>query len=134
MKLGILETILGPILDIIDKAVPDKTEANRLKAEIEKTVLENKAELLKTMKEIAVAEINGNWFQSSWRPLLSYTFIFLVLWVYFVKGVLEATFGVVIQSGSPQEIMALGTVWSAVYGLGRSFEKTSSSIQIGSNK
>lgn len=131
MALGLIETILGPILKIIDKAVPDATEANRLKAEIEKTVLENKAELLKTMREIAVAEIQGNWFQSSWRPLLSYAFIFLIVWVYFLKGVLEATFGVIITSGSSEDIMALGTVWSAVYGLGRSFEKTGSSVNVG---
>lgn len=126
-----LKAILGPILNIIDKAVPDKTEANRLKAEIEKAVIENGAELLKTMREIAVAEIQGNWFQSSWRPLLSYSFIFLIMWVYFFKGVMEAVFGIHIESGSVQDITQLGTVWSAVYGLGRSFEKTGSTIKVG---
>lgn len=131
---GIITTILGPILTIIDKAVPDVAEATRLKAEIEKAVIANEAELMKTMREIAVAEVQGNWFQSSWRPLLSYTFIFLVFWVYFLKGVLEATFGVLIVSGSPDEIMSLGTVWAAVYGLGRTFEKTNSSIKLGDKK
>jgi len=131
---ALLQTILGPILSIIDKAVPDRTEANRLKAEIEKAVIENQAELQKTMRDIAVAEISGNWFQSSWRPLLSYTFIFLVFWVYFLKGVIEASFGVVLISGDSQDIIALGTVWSAVYGLGRTFEKTGSSVSIGKDK
>lgn len=126
----LLTAILGPVFKIIDKVVPDTAEATRLKAEIEKATIANQAELMKTMREIAVAEVSGNWFQSSWRPLLSYTFIFLVLWVYFIKGVLEATFGITIESGSAQEIMALGTVWSAVYGLGRSFEKTGSQIKI----
>lgn len=127
----LLTAILGPVFKIIDKVVPDTAEATRLKAEIEKATIANQAELMKTMREIAVAEVSGNWFQSSWRPLLSYTFIFLVLWVYSIKGVLEATFGITIESGSAQEIMALGTVWSAVYGLGRSFEKTGSQIKIG---
>ena len=127
----LITTILSPILKIIDKAVPDTSEANRLKAEIEKTVLENKAQLTEAMKEIAVAEIQGNKFQSSWRPLLSYSVIVLFLWVFMVKGVIESVFGVTITSGSPDDIAMLGTVWASVYGLGRSFEKTGSSIKIG---
>lgn len=128
---GLLTAILGPVFRIIDKVVPDTAEATRLKAEIEKATIANQAELMKTMREIAVAEIQGNWFQSSWRPLLSYTFIFLIAWVYFAKGVIEAVFGVTIESGTVSEITQLGTVWSAVYGLGRSFEKTGSTIKIG---
>ena len=124
-------TILGPILKVIDKAIPDRTEANRLKAEIEKAVIENKAALIQTMREIAVAEIKGNWFQSSWRPLLSYTFIFLVFWVYFLKGIVEVMIGVDLESGTVSDITALGSVWAAVYGLGRTFEKTGSSVKIG---
>lgn len=124
----VIAGILAPIFKIIDKAVPDSTKAMELKAEIERAVLENKAELQKTMREIAIAEISGNWFQSSWRPLLSYLFIFLVFWVFFLKGVLELSFGVEITSGTAEEIMTFGTVWAAVYGLGRTFEKTGSSI------
>lgn len=129
-----LSAILSPVLSIIDKAIPDRTEANRLKAEIEKTVLENQAELGRTMREIAVAEVSGNWFQSSWRPLLSYTFIFLVLWVYFLKGVMESFLGIQIESGTSADIMTFGTVWSAVYGLGRTMEKTGSSLGAGNGK
>ena len=127
----IISGILSPIFKIIDKAVPDKTEANRLKAEIEMTVLDNKAELMKTMREIAVAEIQGNWFQSSWRPLLSYTLIVLITWVLMLKGIVEASFGVVITSGTADDIVMLGTIWSAVYGLGRTFEKTGSTLKMG---
>jgi hypothetical protein len=124
----IVSGILAPVFSIIDKAIPDKTRALELKADIEKAVIENRAELQKTMREIAVAEVSGNWFQSSWRPLLSYLFIFLVFWVFFLKGVLELSFGVTIESGTGEEIMTFGTVWAAVYGLGRTFEKTGSSV------
>lgn len=128
---SILTSILSPILSIIDKAVPDKTEANRLKAEIEKAVLDNEAKLTETMKEIAVAEIQGNWFQSSWRPLFSYALIFMFLWIYVIKGVVEASFGISIISGTSDDLVTLGTIWSAIYGFGRSFEKTGSSVKIG---
>lgn len=126
----LIGAILGPVLKIIDKAVPDKTEANRLKAEVEKAVIENKAELMRTMREIAVAEINGNWFQSSWRPLLSYLLIFLVFWLGFLKGIMEITFGINIESLSFDNLITFGTVWASVYGLGRTFEKTGSSVGV----
>lgn len=134
MMQQVISGILSPIFNIIDKAIPDKTRAIELKAEIEKTVLENKSEVHRTMREIAVAEVSGNTFQSSWRPLLSYMFIFLVFWVYFLKGVLEVALGVQIESGTASEIMTFGGIWSAVYGLGRTFEKTGSSVSLGKSK
>lgn len=126
-----LSTILGPIFKIIDKAIPDQTKAMELKAEIERMTLENKAEVQKTMREIAVSEIQGNRFQSSWRPLLSYMVIFLAFWIFFLKGVLEAVFSVSISSGTSGDLITIMTVWSAVYGLGRSFEKSGSTIKVG---
>ena len=129
MSFNIVSTILGPIFNVIDKAVLDKTKAAELKAEIERMTIENQGTLQDTMREIAVNEVRGNWFQSSWRPLLSYTFIFLVIWSFFLKGVIEASFGVSIESGSPNDVMMFGTVWSAVYGLGRTFEKTGSQLR-----
>lgn len=120
--------ILAPIFKIIDKAIPDKTKAMELKAEIEKMTLENKAQMNATLKEIAVAEIQGNWFQSSWRPLLSYSVIFLFVWVGFLKGVVTAVTGVEISSVDMSDLLTFGTVWASVYGLGRTFEKSGSSV------
>lgn len=120
--------ILAPIFKIIDKAIPDKTKAMELKAEIEKMTLENKAQMNATLKEIAVAEIQGNWFQSSWRPLLSYSVILLFVWVGFLKGVVTAITGVEINSIDMSDLLTFGTVWASVYGLGRTFEKSGSSV------
>lgn len=120
--------ILAPIFKIIDKAIPDKTKAMELKAEIEKMTLENKAQMNATLKEIAVAEIQGNWFQSSWRPLLSYSVILLFVWVGFLKGVVTAITGVEINSVDMSDLLTFGTVWASVYGLGRTFEKSGSSV------
>lgn len=129
---SIVSGILSPIFSIIDKAVPDKTKSLELKTEIEKTVLENKAEMQKTMRDIAIAEVSGNWFQSSWRPLFSYIVIFLLLWVYFLEGLVEAISGVSIVSANSQDIATLAGIWGSIYGIGRSFEKSGSRIKIGS--
>lgn len=126
---AILTTILGPIIGIVDKFVPDKTEASRLKAEIEKAIIANEAKVQETLKEIAVAEIGGDWFQRSWRPLLSYSVIAMMLYQAIFKGWAEAIFGVVLSGISPDDLFMFCSIWASVYGLGRTFEKTGSKVE-----
>lgn len=124
-------TLISPILKLVDKIIPDANKAMELKAEIQKMMIENQAEGQKTLREIAVAEISGNWFQSSWRPLLSYTSIFLLFWEFFLKGIVEAVFEVSISSGGVENIVAVSGLWLGIYGVSRTLEKTGSSIRLG---
>lgn len=118
----ILSGILSPIFSIIDKAVLDKTKALELKSEIEQAVLANKAELIKTMGDIARAEIAGNLYQKSWRPTLAYMLIFLLAWTYFLVPILQS-FGIVIDPPPEEAIKHISAIFFAVYGFGRSAEK-----------
>lgn len=133
MAIGIAEVvsgILGPIFKIVDKAVPDATEANRIKGEIEKTVLENQSKLMDTMREIAVAEISGTKYQSYWRPTLAWMVITMWPYNYIARPMVNMISGVDLPEIPETALATVTTVFSTVYGLGRSFEKTGSSISI----
>lgn len=127
---GVLGTIISSIIPIINKAVPDKTEANRLQSEITQALIDQQTELNATMKAIAVEELGGTKFQSYWRPTLSWMFIVLLFDAYLLRPYLT-TFGFDLPLADTQGIIQIGTVWSAVYGMGRSFEKSGSKITIG---
>ena len=67
------------VLDIVDDVVEDKDEANRLKFEIQRQLIENKSSELEAAAKIVLAEAQGGWLQRNWRPLLMVTFAGLVV-------------------------------------------------------
>ena len=71
---NLIGTIGGKVLDIVDDVVEDKDEANRLKFEIQRQLIENKSSELEAAAKIVLAEARGSWLQRNWRPLLMVTF------------------------------------------------------------
>ena len=76
---NLIGTIGGKVLDIVDDVVEDKDEANRLKFEIQRQLIENKASELEAAAKIVLAEAQGGWLQRNWRPLLMVTFAGLIV-------------------------------------------------------
>ena len=76
---SLIGSISGKVLDIVDDVVEDKDEANRLKFEIQRQLIENKSSELKASAKIVLAEAQGSWLQRNWRPLLMVTFAALVV-------------------------------------------------------
>ena len=76
---SLIGSIGGKILDIVDDVVEDKDEANRLKFEIQRQLIENKSNELESAAKIVLAEAQGSWLQRNWRPLLMVTFAALVV-------------------------------------------------------
>ena len=58
------------VVDIVDDVVEDKDEANRLKFEIQRQLIENKSSELEAAAKIVLAEAQGGWLQRDARPLL----------------------------------------------------------------
>ena len=75
----LIGSIGGKVLDIVDDVVEDKDEANRLKFEIQRQLIENKSNELESAAKIVLAEAQGSWLQRNWRPLLMVTFAALVV-------------------------------------------------------
>ncbi len=71
---NLIGSIGGKVLDIVDDVVEDKDEANRLKFQIQKQLIENKSNELEAAAKIVLAEAQGSWFQRNWRLLLMVTF------------------------------------------------------------
>ena len=76
---NLIGSIGGKVLDIVDGVVEDKDEANRLKFEIQRQLIENKSSELEASAKIVLAEAQGSWLQRNWRPLLMVTFAGLVV-------------------------------------------------------
>lgn len=79
MIAAFIPAIAGVIGKIVDKAIPDKSEAERLKAQLTQQLLSLNADELKSATSIIVAEIQGgNWLQRNWRPIMMIWFAILV--------------------------------------------------------
>ena len=76
---SLIGSIGGKILEFVDNVVEDKDEANRLKFEIQRQLIENKSSELESAAKIVLAEAQGSWLQRNWRPLLMVTFAGLVV-------------------------------------------------------
>ena len=76
---NLIGSIGGKVLDIVDDVVEDKDEANRLKFEIQRQLIENKSSELEASAKIVLAEAQGSWLQRNWRPLLMVTFTGLIV-------------------------------------------------------
>ena len=76
---SLIGSIGGKVLGIVDNVVEDKDEANRLKFEIQRQLIENKSNELESAAKIVLAEAQGSWLQRNWRPLLMVTFAGLVV-------------------------------------------------------
>lgn len=79
MIAALIPAIAGILGKVIDKAIPDKSEAERLKAELTLQVLQMNQEELKSATSIILAETQGeSWLQRNWRPGLMVWFAILV--------------------------------------------------------
>ena len=76
---NLIGTIGGKVLDIVDDVVEDKDEANRLKFQIQRQLIETKSSELEAQAKIVLAEVQGSWLQRNWRPLLMVVFAGLVV-------------------------------------------------------
>ena len=102
----------------IDKAFPDKTQANALKAKIDAQLISLDLEQLKAATSVITAEASGeSWLQRNWRPLTMLTFVGLVVahWL-----------GYTAENLSEQQTLALLDIVQVGLGgyvIGRSAEK-----------
>ena len=79
MIAALIPAITGLVGKAIDKAVPDKDQAEKLKAEITLAAMnEGRAELEGAVKIITAEAQGESWLQRNWRPLLMLWFAGLV--------------------------------------------------------
>lgn len=80
MIAALIPAISSLVGSVIDKAVPDKTKAEELKAQITLAAMNEGAKELEGAIKIITAEAQGeSWLQRNWRPLTALVFTSLVV-------------------------------------------------------
>jgi len=118
--LQIVAPLAKMLFSTIDKAIPDKDQAEKLKFQLNQQLLKSSTEELKAAASIVEAEAKSNWFVSSWRPLLMYVLIFILVWNFIFGPIIKILFGSVITFELPGDVWTLLQIGLGGYVVGRS--------------
>ena len=120
--LGAVAPLAKILFNTIDKAVPDKDLQEKLKAQLQTQLLQSHTQELTAAAKIIEAEAKAGWFASSWRPLLMYVLIFILVWNYVIGPVIKVFTGAIISFELPGDVWTLLNVGLGGYVVGRSAE------------
>jgi len=120
--LGAVAPLAKILFNTIEKAVPDKDLQEKLKAQLQTQLLQSHTQELTAAAKIIEAEAKAGWFASSWRPLLMYVLIFILVWNYVIGPVIKVFMGAVITFELPGDVWTLLNVGLGGYVIGRSAE------------
>ena len=117
--MNLLSPILGLINTVVDKAVPDKTKAAELKAELTTAAISLSKTELESQTSIIVAEAQGeSWLQRNWRPMVM-MFLTVLVGAHWMGLTSEN-----LSEAEVLELLAIVKLGLGGYVVGRSAEKT----------
>jgi len=116
-----LLSLIGPATKLIGKFVKDKDLQQKLSHDIATMAEKHAQQLALQQIEVNKAEAKGNWFQSSWRPLIGWI-CGLSLAINYMVSPIMAGFGIVIPQADMTVMMPLLFGMLGISGL-RSFDK-----------
>ena len=120
--LGAVAPLAKILFSTIEKSVPDKDLQAKLKSDLQTQLLQSNTQELQAAAKIIEAEAKAGWFASSWRPLLMYVLIFILVWNYVIGPVIKVFTGAVISFELPGDVWTLLNVGLGGYVVGRSAE------------
>lgn len=119
MIAALLGPLVGGLFRVIDKAVEDKDQAARIKAELQTMVLSGQMKEIEAAAEIIVAEATGeSWLQRNWRPMLMCLFGVII-----ANNYILAPYGFGVFLDLPPDMWELLKIGIGGYVVGRSVEK-----------
>ena len=116
------------LFNTVDKAVADKDLAAKLKADLQTQMLQSHTAELQAASRVIESEAKAGWFTASWRPLLMYVLIVMLVWNYIFSPIIFVLFNVKASVDLPSEIVNLLTVGVGGYTIGRSAESVAKSF------
>ena len=120
--LGAIAPLAKILFSTIEKAVPDKDLQAKLKADLQTQLLQSHTEELTAASRVIEAEAKAGWFSASWRPLLMYVLIFILVWNYILGPVIKFFFHAAITIDLPGDVWTLLQIGLGGYVVGRSAE------------
>ena len=119
--INLLGALVGPVTDIISKAVPDKDQAAKLAHEISTMADQHAQQIALAQIEVNKTEAASGWYRGGWRPAVGWVCC-AGFAVNFLISPIAAGFGI----GIPQaDVGVMMPVLTGMLGLGtlRTFEK-----------
>jgi len=120
--LGAVAPLAKVLFNTIEKSVPDKDLQEKLKAQLQTQLLQSNTAELQAAAKIVEAEAKAGWFSASWRPLLMYVLIFILIWNYVLGPVVKFFFAAAITIDLPGDVWTLLQIGLGGYVVGRSAE------------
>ena len=123
-----LQALIGPVSDLLGKVIPDTNERARLAHEIATMAEKQAHEVALAQIEVNKEEARGNWFQSSWRPMVGHVCAIAFAWHFVLQPILifvSSWAGWPVPTNLEVDMSSLLTVLGGLLGLGglRTFEK-----------
>jgi hypothetical protein len=116
-----IDLLVGPITGLLDKFIEDKDQKAQLAHDLATMSQRHTQEQVLAQLEIAKQDAKGNWFQSSWRPLIGWI-CGLSLGINYMVAPIAAGFGVVIPQADMSVMMPLLFGMLGIAGM-RSYDK-----------
>ena len=116
-----IDLLVGPITGLLDKFIEDKDQKAQLAHDLATMSQRHTQEQILAQLEIAKQDAKGNWFQSSWRPLIGYI-CGLSLGINYMISPIAAGFGITIPQADMSVMMPLLFGMLGIAGM-RSYDK-----------
>jgi len=117
----LLGSLVAPVTGLLDKFIEDKDQKAALAHEIATMAERHGHEIALAQIEVLKADAKGNWFQSSWRPLIGWI-CGLSLGINYMVSPIAAGFGIVIPQADMSVMMPLLFGMLGIAGM-RSYDK-----------
>ena len=116
-----IDKLIQPVTKILDKFIPDADTKQQIAHELATMSEKHIHEIAKAQIEVNKEEAKGNWFQSSWRPLIGWI-CGLSLGINYMVSPIAAGFGIVIPQADMSVMMPLLFGMLGIAGM-RSYDK-----------
>jgi hypothetical protein len=116
-----IDLLVGPITGLLDKFIEDKDQKAQLAHDLATMSQRHTQEQILAQLEIAKQDAKGNWFQSSWRPLIGWI-CGLSLGINYMISPIAAGFGITIPQADMSVMMPLLFGMLGIAGM-RSYDK-----------
>ena len=106
--MSLLSSLIQPVSKLLDKAIPDTDLKRKLSHEIA-TIAEKQAhELAMAQVNVNKEEAKGNWFQSSWRPMIGWVGAISLMVNYLISRICQG-FGIDVPQADMSVMMPILT-------------------------
>jgi len=116
-----IQALIGPATQLLGKFIEDKDTKNKIAAELSTLAERHAQELALAQISVNREEAKGNWFQSSWRPLIGWI-SGLSLAINYLVSPICAGFDIIIPQADMSVMMPLMFGMLGIGGM-RSFDK-----------